>query len=110
MELLFGIPVLVSYLLLVPYGMWAAPLNFVVGVLAGAGFPQLVVLARNAANGPALGVRMGLIVGGTWSFAGVALWGAGMLADHTSLKAALMISPLFLAMTLVLFWLFSRKR
>ena len=110
MELLFGIPVLVAYLLLAPYGMWAAPLNFVVGVLAGAGFPQLVVLARNAANGPALGVRMGLIVGGTWSFAGVAVWGAGMLADHTSLKAALMMPPLFLAMTLVLFWLFSRKR
>ncbi|MBO5307772.1 MAG: hypothetical protein J6C40_07190, partial [Lentisphaeria bacterium] len=109
-ELVFGVPMLLCYLLLAPLGAWAAVLNFIAGSLIGAGFPQLVVLARTAPNGPPLGVRMGLIVGGTWSFAGIALWFSGILADHLSLRAALLTAPGYLAMTLVLFWLFSRKR
>lgn len=108
-QLWFGIPLLAAYILLAPKGVWAAPLSFVAGTLVGSGFPQLVVLSRTAANGPALGVRMGLIVGGTWSFAGIALWFSGILADHTSLNIALQTAPLYLLMTLGLFWLFSHK-
>ena len=109
-QLYFGFPLLAAYIFLAPEGMWVAPLSFIAGALVGSGFPQLVVLSRTAANGPALGVRMGLIVGGTWSFAGIALWGAGILADYTSLGLALQSAPLFLIMTLILFVLFSRKR
>ncbi len=53
----------------------AVVLLFLAGALVGAGFPQLVVLARTAPDGPALGPRMGLIVGGTWGVAGLLLLG-----------------------------------
>ena len=47
-------------------------------MLVGAGFPQLVVLARTAQGSLALGARMGMIVGGSWGIAGIMLLLAGV--------------------------------
>ena len=90
------------------------PLLFLAGALVGAGFPQLVVLARTAPNGPSLGARMGLIVGGTWGVAGLLLLGVGFLADRIGIQSALFVSPAaFLAVLLItlrLLWKHREKK
>ncbi|UKI30861.1 MAG: hypothetical protein L6W00_23760 [Lentisphaeria bacterium] len=92
----------------------ALPLLFLAGALVGAGFPQLVVLARTAPNGPSLGARMGLIVGGTWGVAGLLLLGVGFLADRIGIQSALFVSPAaFLAVLLItlrLLWKHREKK
>ncbi len=94
LEILAGVPLLLLYLLLARHRE-AIFLVFFAGALVGAGFPQLVVLARSAANGPSLGARMGLIVGGTWGIAGVVLLGVGALGDAVGLTPAMLTSPFF---------------
>lgn len=112
-EIAAGLPFLIWYLCAAGNSA-AVALLFVAGMLVGAGFPQLVVLARTAPDGPALGTRMGLIVGGTWGVAGLLLLGVGFLADRIGLQAAMFVSPAaFLAViviTLHLLWKHREKR
>lgn len=92
LEILFGIPVLVCYLLLAGHAAAAVLVPFA-GVLVGAGFPQLVVLARTAPGKLALGARMGMIVGGSWGIAGIALLLAGVIGKYFMLKSAMFLAP-----------------
>ena len=112
-EITAGLPFLIWYLCAAGSAS-ALPLLFLAGALVGAGFPQLVVLARTAPNGPSLGARMGLIVGGTWGVAGILLLGVGFLADRIGIQAALFVSPAsFLAVliiTLRLLWKHREKK
>ena len=112
-EIAAGLPFLIWYLCAAGSPA-AVALLFVAGMLVGAGFPQLVVLARTAPDGPALGTRMGLIVGGTWGVAGLLLLGVGFLADRIGLRAAMFVSPAaflaVIAITLHLLWKHREKR
>lgn len=102
-------PLLILYLCAAPSG-WAAALIPLAGVLVGAGFPQLVVLARTAPGGPALGTRMGLVVGGTWGIAGLLLLLVGVAADRFGLRAAMFASPFsFLCVLLMTRFLQMKK-
>ncbi|MFA4943847.1 MAG: MFS transporter [Lentisphaeria bacterium] len=83
-----GLPVLAAYLLLLRHGA-ACWLAFPAGLLLGAGYPQLVALARTAGNGPGLGMRMAWMVGGAWGAASLLLLAAGQLADRASVQAGL---------------------
>ena len=109
LEIICGIPLLILYLLLAGTAL-VAPLGFLAGMLVGAGFPQLVVLARSAAGGPGLGARMGLIVGGTWGIAGLLLLLAGFVADRWGIRAAMFLSPLFFLLGVVCCHILARKR
>lgn len=91
-ELLFGIPVLALYLLLAGHRAAAVLVPFA-GMLVGAGFPQLVVLARTAPGRLALGARMGMIVGGSWGLAGIVLLLAGVVGKYFMLKSAMFLAP-----------------
>lgn len=108
-QLIAGIPLMTCYLLAADRFAWAAPLILLAGMLVGAGFPQLVVLARTAPNGPSLGTRMGLIVGGTWGIAGALFLIVGILADRIGLHLALLASPLSYLVTVILFILLPRR-
>ena len=109
LEILAGVPLLILYLCAAPSG-WAAALIPLAGVLVGAGFPQLVVLARTAPGGPALGTRMGLVVGGTWGIAGLLLLLVGVAADRFGLRAAMFASPFsFLCVLLMTRFLQMKK-
>ncbi len=92
LEILIGIPVLVCYLLLAGYAAAAVLVPFA-GLLVGAGFPQLVVLARTAPGKLALGARMGMIVGGSWGIAGIALLLAGVIGKYFMLRSAMFLAP-----------------
>ncbi len=109
LEIAAGIPLLLLYLLLAGQG-WAAVLVFFAGALVGAGFPQLVVLARSAPNGPSLGARMGLIVGGTWGISGVILLGVGAMGDRFGLEPAMLTSPAFFLLVPLFCRLLKQRR
>ncbi|MCF7954213.1 MAG: MFS transporter [Phycisphaerae bacterium] len=64
-----GVPVLLGYMLLKEHQS-AVYLLFASGFCSWAGFPLLVSMSRKAC-GPTLGMRMGLMVGGTWGISAV---------------------------------------
>ncbi len=105
-EILCGLPLLLLYLFFAKHA-WAAVFLFPAGFLVGSGFPQLVVLARNAAGNLSLGMRMGLIVGGTWSIAGIAVLLVGQLAKYIGLEKAMFAIPVMFvaAIALAVFYL-----
>ncbi len=96
-----GIPLLCIYLAFAgnPHAAVLAPFA---GALVGAGFPQLVVLARNAPGSLSLGSRMGVIVGGSWGIAGIFLLLTGVIEEIFSLKAAMFLAPASFAVALVM--------
>ena len=107
-EILLGIPVLVCYLLLAGNAAAAALVPFA-GVLVGAGFPQLVVLARTAPGKLALGARMGMIVGGSWGIAGIALLLAGVIGRYFMLRSAMFLAPAAFAGALCMLLILGRR-
>ena len=79
------------------------------GVLVGAGFPQLVVLARTAPGKLALGARMGMIVGGSWGIAGIALLLAGVIGRYFMLRSAMFLAPAAFAGALCMLLILGRR-
>ncbi len=108
-QIMAGVPIMILYIVGAERSMWWLPLALISGVLVGAGFPQLVTLCRTAANGPALGTRMGLIVGGTWGVAGLLFLGVGAFADLFTLRYALLLSPLSFICAIILLIYYGRK-
>jgi len=108
-EIAAGIPVLMLYLILAG-NPWAAFLAAPAGILVGAGFPQLVVLARTAPGRLALGPRMGMIVGGTWGIAGITLLLAGFVGKYLTLQAAMFLAPLCFAAALVMLFILGNGK
>jgi len=66
---LLGVPIMLAYLLLKDHRL-AVCLLFASGFCSWAGFPLLVSISRKA-RGLSLGMRMGLMVGGTWGISAV---------------------------------------
>ncbi len=99
-EWCLGIPLLVIYLLTAETAGASVLLGFAAGLLTGAGYPQLVVLTRSVPSRFSLGVRMGIIVGGTWALAGMLFQLTGFLADAAGLRLALLAAPLAFLMAL----------
>lgn len=64
-----GVPILLAYMLLIGHRP-AFYLLFAAGFCSWAGFPLLVSISRKA-RGLSLGMRMGLMVGGTWGLSAV---------------------------------------
>ncbi|WP_273305876.1 MFS transporter [Victivallis lenta] len=108
LEIAAGIPLLVLYLALAG-SRWAACLAPLAGMLVGAGFPQLVVLARTAQGSLALGARMGMIVGGSWGIAGIMLLLAGVAGKYFMLKTAMYLAPACFAAALAMLFILGKR-
>lgn len=80
-----GAPLMALYLLLAPRSQAAAFLLIFTGFVVYTGYPLCVTLARYAFSSLRFGQRMGIISGGTWSIAAVALWALGPLTEHTGI-------------------------
>ena len=80
-----GAPLIALYLLLAPRSQAAAVLLTFTGFVVYTGYPLCVTLARHAFSSLRFGQRMGLISGGTWAIAAVALWALGPLTEHTGI-------------------------
>ena len=78
-------------------------------MLVGAGFPQLVVLARTAQGSLALGARMGMIVGGSWGIAGIMLLLAGVAGKYFMLKTAMYLAPACFAAALAMLFILGKR-
>ena len=79
---LAGAPLTLVYLLLAPHTKWAAALLTFTAFIVYTGFPLCITLARFADSRLRLGQRMGIVSGGTWGIAAVALWILGPVAEH----------------------------
>ncbi len=94
-----GIPLVIAYLLL-SSSPSACILMLFAGLFASSSFPLIVAMARSAANGPALGTRMGVIVGGTWGVAGLFLLLAGQIASRIGIAPVMHAAWIFYAAAL----------
>ena len=104
-----GAPVMLIYFLLSKYSA-ACLLVPLGGMLASSCFPLLVSLSRNAEGGLSTSVRMGLIVGGTWGFAGVVLLVIGQIAARIGLAPVMHLSWIFYVCALLAAVLTLKKR
>jgi len=82
---LAGAPLTLFYLLLAPHTKWAAALFVFTAFVVYTGFPLCITLARYADSSLRFGQRMGLISGGTWGLAAVALWILGPVSERTGM-------------------------
>ncbi len=104
-----GAPVMLIYFLLSKYSA-ACLLVPLGGMLASSCFPLLVSLSRNAEGGLSTSMRMGLIVGGTWGFAGVVLLVIGQIAARIGLAPVMHLSWIFYVCALLAAVLTLKKR
>ena len=103
-----GIPFAILFFFFAAY-KWALIFAFACGALCSSVFPIYVAMAKTCRGKYTLGVRMGLMVGGTWGVAGLVFLGIGILADHCTAKSVLMIAvPIFYLLS-GLTALFTRK-
>ncbi|MBQ9771566.1 MAG: MFS transporter [Lentisphaeria bacterium] len=94
-SLFCGIPFAILFFCFAAY-KWALIFSFACGALCSSVFPIFVAMAKTGSGKYSLGVRMGLMVGGTWGVAGLVFLGVGILADHFTAKSVLMIAvPVF---------------
>ena len=98
--LVLGIPVTFAYFTLASHA-WSLILLFASGLLTSALFPIFVSLAKNAESKVALSTKMGLIVGGTWGIAGLALLPIGQLAKQYGLTKTMPLAYLFYTLALI---------
>jgi FSR family fosmidomycin resistance protein-like MFS transporter len=86
-SLLLGTPLVLGYLLALQH---KAALSLLVagGFCIGAAYPLLVSLARHA-RGPGLGMRMAVMVGGTWGAAGLIFLALGPVAEKAGVRPVL---------------------
>ncbi|MBN1124077.1 MAG: MFS transporter [Sedimentisphaerales bacterium] len=97
--MLGAIGMLVPFLIFID-SSWTYLLLFPAGVLGYGAYPVLVTLAKNA-RGPIFGTRMGLIVGGVWGIASVAIMVLAPLADRIGVDSVLKFSPIGYMLALV---------
>ena len=98
--LVLGIPTTFAYFMLATH-TWALILLFASGLLTSALFPIFVSLAKNAESKIALSTKMGLIVGGTWGIAALALLPIGQLAKQYGLTETMPLAYLFYTLALI---------
>lgn len=93
-----GIPFIIAYLFLMHY-TWAVGLLFVGGFFCFGAYPLMVSAARHS-EGPNLGRRMGLIVGGIWLVACVLPMLLGPVAEHFGTVPILFCVPVGFVLSL----------
>lgn len=85
-SVLVGAPLTMLYLWMAPHTRNAAFLLAFTGFIVYTGFPLCVSLARHAASSLRVGLRMGLISGGTWGIAAATLWIVGPFAERMGFR------------------------
>ncbi len=95
-----GIPFIIAYLIFLPE-RWSPVLIFAGGFFCFGAYPLMVSLARHS-EGPNLGRRMGLIVGGIWLVACVLPLLLGWIIDIYGTVPILFCVPIGFVLSLVL--------
>ena len=87
---LLTIPFLGAYLIFAQH-RWAVWLLFGAGFCSVPAYVLVITLARNA-RGLNLGLRMGLVVGGTWGMANLVFMALAILAEHFGTRLVMNLS------------------
>jgi len=107
---LFGAPLTLLYLLAAPHSKMAAALLAFTAFIVYTGFPLCITLARYADSTLRFGQRMGLISGGSWGIAAVALWILGYASKFTGMGPLLHLIWLgYLAAAAFAVWLIRQQ-
>lgn len=104
-----GIPFTILFFLFAGI-KWAILLALLSGSLCSSVFPIFVAMAKTSEGKYSLGVRMGLMVGGTWGIAGSVFLGVGILAEYFTAKQVLTVTVPFFYLLAALSALFTRKK
>jgi hypothetical protein len=91
LALFFVLPFMLAYLTLID-SRAAVWMLFVAGSCAVSAYILMITLARNAA-GPTLGLRMGIMVGGTWAVANAIFLALTPVAEHFGTHILLKFTP-----------------
>ncbi|MBQ9789546.1 MAG: MFS transporter [Lentisphaeria bacterium] len=102
-----GIPLLVFYILTCQYP-WSGIFIFLAGMFVSSSLPLLVVLARFAHTRLPIGVKMGVMVGGSWGVAAVIFLLLGGPIEYFGVDKAIKIVVSFYILALSVAYL-SRK-
>ena len=70
-------------------------------LLASSCYPRLVSMSRRAEGTLPMSARMGIIVGGTWGIAGIALLAIGQIASRIGLAPVMHLSWIFYLLSLI---------
>ena len=89
-----GVLLLLLYFALSRY-IWALAILFFAGFTASSSLPLLVVMARFASAKIVIGLKMGIMVGGSWGAAGIVLLGFSLLVEKVGLKNSMWIACSF---------------
>lgn len=111
-NLLSGVIFIGLYILL-SHHVWATAILFLAGFTASSSLPLLVVMARFAPANIVIGLKMGIMVGGSWGFAGLMLLLAGFFVEKIGLQNSMWLAAVFYVaalFTAVTAALFSRKK
>jgi FSR family fosmidomycin resistance protein-like MFS transporter len=108
---LFGAPLTALYLILAPQSKLAAALLAFTAFIVYTGFPLCITLARYAASPLRFGQRMGLISGGSWGIAAVALWILAPISKYTGMGPLLHLIWIgYLVATVMTYALIRRRK
>ncbi len=92
--------------------LWALPLLFFAGFFASSSLPLLVVMARNTTVKFVIGLKMGIMVGGSWGLASLVLLGLSGVIEKIGLVKGMYIACALYAAAFVfavLSMLFKKK-
>jgi MFS transporter len=95
-----GIPVVLLYFLFAGHPA-SCLLIMLGGLLASSCYPLLVSMSRRAEGTLPMSARMGIIVGGTWGIAGIALLAIGQIASRIGLAPVMHLSWIFYLLSLI---------
>lgn len=82
--------------------VWSLAILFFAGFTASSSLPLLVVMARFSPAKIVIGLKMGIMVGGSWGAAGVVLLCMSMLIEKIGLKNAMWVACSFYLFSLLI--------
>ena len=110
-NLFFGFILVIAYFAL-SSKLAALPMLFAAGFCASSSLPLLVVMARNTKDKLVIGLKMGIMVGGSWGVAGVVLLCSSFFIEKIGLVNVMYLSGVLYALAFIfaLLSMLCRKR
>ena len=103
-----GIPLLIIYIFTCQY-VWSGIFIFLAGVFVSSSLPLLVVLARFAKTRLSIGVKMGVMVGGSWGIAAVIFLLLGAPIEYFGVDKAIKLVVSFYILALSVAYLCKKR-
>ncbi len=108
LSMAIGIPLLILYIFTCQY-LWAGVFIFFAGMFVSSSLPLLVVLSRFSRTTLSIGVKMGVMVGGTWGTAAVIFLLLGAPIEYFGVDKAIKMVVSFYILSLSVAYLCKKR-